>query len=39
VRAAPTLRDGAEVRIYRLGEEPVDDLTESTTVEERLDIS
>ena len=32
------VRDIPEVRIYRLGQEPLDDLRGSTTVEERLEI-
>jgi hypothetical protein len=36
--AEPTDESRRRVRIFRLGEEPRDDLRESTTAEERLEI-
>ncbi|MGD8602300.1 MAG: hypothetical protein PVJ80_15795 [Gemmatimonadota bacterium] len=39
--ASPRTKQGtsrASVRVFRLGEEPRDDLSETTTAEERLDI-
>lgn len=36
--AARRVREGLPVRVYRLGEEPGDDLSASTTPEQRIEM-